>query len=190
MKPPRYLILNLQTRRSCIWQNLKCIHFFRGLFSFLFWPKANQNHSSGYQPDQPLRVNNKIKQKLRLRFYISAFNPCPYKRHSKVKHIETWDYLLRFNTKLTNDCWLVVNTGNSKRVHSSALSQMIMSWHRVPIWQGHVACLGPSEPWGQGPEPGELGAGGLGTWGQGGLPHIFWQIGLPSFSEWTFIFKM
>ena len=64
--------------------------------------------------------------------------------------------LLRFNTKLTNDCWLVVNTGNSKRVHNSALSQMIMSWHRVPIWQGHVACLGPSEPWGQG------------VWGPGG----------------------
>ena len=61
--------------------------------------------------------------------------------------------LLRFNTKLTNDCWLVVNTGNSKRVHSSALSQMIMSWHRVPIWQGHVACSGPSEPWGQGGLP-------------------------------------
>ena len=61
--------------------------------------------------------------------------------------------LLRFNTKLTNDCWLVVNTGNSKRDHSSALSQMIMSWHRVPIWQGHVACSGPSEPWGQGGLP-------------------------------------
>ena len=71
--------------------------------------------------------------------------------------------LLRFNTKLTNDCWLVVNTGNSKRVHNSALSQMIMSWHRVPIWQGHVACLGPLEPWGQ---------GAWGPGGRGASPYI------------------
>ena len=26
-------------------------------------------------------------------------------------------------------------------VHGGRSQQMIMSWHRVPIWQGHVACL-------------------------------------------------
>ena len=45
------------------------------------------------------------------------------------------------NCEITNHSKKLYWLFEAISVHGGRSQQMIMSWHRVPIWQGHVACL-------------------------------------------------